>query len=40
MFIPALNHVLVVLMAKDEHLKNLSEREGENLVFIFYLILF
>jgi hypothetical protein len=32
--IPALNHALVALMMKDEHLKNSSEREGFSLFFI------
>jgi hypothetical protein len=35
--IPALNHVLVDLMPKDEYLKSLPEREGKN-SFLFVVI--
>jgi hypothetical protein len=35
--IPALNHVLVDLMPKDEYLKSLPEREGKN-SFLFFVI--
>lgn len=36
-FIPALNHGLVVLMMKDEHLKNLSDRGEKNVQLLFFV---